>query len=161
MRQRQFTGKRVLCILFSICILTSCSESPRQWLFSSTAGSHPDFRSSKLSLAPENDFTGLEIEILNTSQGRHVYVNAFSLELQAEGRSSEGYPTISVGIEFAGHQEIVTGFLLQGGHRILLEEQAGCMIIEALHCHQNINLTVAQFSTTIIPDEFTKHYQKL
>ncbi len=146
--------------LFSL-ICFSCTSTPRQWQHASNKGTHVDFRSSRLYLAPENDFSGLEVDMLDTSQGRVIYVNAFGLQLQPEGKSPEGHSTISVKIKINEHLEEFVGFLLQGGHRILLPNNATYLIIEALHSDKKVEISVAHYSTTVIPDNFANCFQKL
>ncbi len=153
--------KRVIIALFSILLFTSCAQKPRQWQMKTNAGTHQNFRSSRLYLAPEDRFSGLEIDILNTSQGKVTYINAFGLELQPEGTSLEGYPLITVIVKIDEQSQEFKGFLLQGGHRILLSDQASRLIEEALLQHKQVELSVAHYSTTITSDQFSKHYQKL
>lgn len=147
--------------LFSCYLLSSCAEAPRQWQFTSNKGTHPDFCSSRLYLEPENNFSGLEVDILDTSQGKMIYINAFGIELQPEGKTPEGYSTITITISVNGQSQEYSAFLLQGGHRILLPENASHLIIENLHENKQVEISVAHYSTTIIPNDFVKHYQKL
>ena len=159
---RKFLGKGLPNVaLFSLFCLCACSQTPRQWTLTSNKGTHPHFRSSRLYLAPEDKFSGIELDILNTSQGRVAYLNAYGVELQDEGKSPEGYSIVNVTINIDQQSHIFTGFLLQGGHRILVPENATDLIIEALHANKSVEISVAHYSTTIIPDNFVKHYQKL
>jgi hypothetical protein len=155
----KFKGKGTLCVLFS-AFLSSCTQAPRQWQLSSNQGIHPDFESSRLYLSAEDEFTGLELDILNTSQGQVVHLNALGLELQPEGKSPEGYPIIHFQITIDEQSHPFTGFLLQGGHRILLPEDATRLIVETLHARKSIEITVAHCSTTVVPDQFAKLYKK-
>lgn len=154
MPSKKFSGKRVYIALFSILFFTSCSPTPRQWKLASNKGTSLHFCSSRLYLAPENNFTNLEVDILNTSQGKTAYLNAFGIELEPEGKSTEGYDTITVTVNVDGHPHEFIGFLLQGGHRILLPDNAQQLIVEALHSDQTVEVTVAHYSTIIIPDNF-------
>ncbi len=152
--------KRVLFALFSLMILNACSTPCRQWQLTSNTGSKRDFCSSLLYLSPEDKFSGLEVAIFNTSAGKTTYINVFGIELESEGQSPEGYPTIAVTFCIDGHPQAFLGFLLQGNHRILLPENASNILVEALHQNQIVDISVTHYSTRIIPDNFVKHYQK-
>lgn len=154
-------GKRAVFVLFSLSLLVACSQTTRQWQLTSNEGVHTDFCSSRLSLAPESSFSGLEVDIFSTTQGRLIYINVFGLELEPEGKNSDGNSTITVTTCIDDQSLDFMGFLLQGGHRILLPENASHIIIEALHNNKTVVMTVSHYSTTIIPDNFVKHYQEL
>ncbi|QLH37284.1 MAG: hypothetical protein HWD61_14990 [Parachlamydiaceae bacterium] len=103
----------------------------------------------------------MEVEILNTSQGQAVYVNASSVELEAEGKTAEGYSTIKITLIVQNQTHDFSGFLLQGGHRVLLPEDASHLMIHALCNNQEITLSIGIYSTILIPNNFIKHYQSL
>lgn len=90
-----------------------------------------------------------------------TYVNALGLELHAESTSLEGFPLVFVNVILDNQQQTFSAFLLKGGHRILLPDNASHFIFEALHHNQSVEIKVAHYSTTIIPDEFARHYQTL
>lgn len=152
-------GKGLFIALF-LLIFFSCSPDLRQWQHSANKGTHADYRSVRLSLEPENDFSGLEIEMLHTSQGIAIYINVFGLELRPESKNPQGYSLISVWIKRNEQSQEFKGFLLQGGHRVLLPKNASHLIIDALHAHEQMEISVAHYSSTIIPDNFVECYKK-
>lgn len=89
-----------------------------------------------------------------------MYVNAFGLEIQPEGQTLEGHSTVTVTVSINHQSQEFLAYLLQGGHRLLLPENAKHLIVEALQNNYSVEISVASYTTTIIPDDFGKHYQK-
>lgn len=158
---KRLTGKRAFFALFSIVFLISCSTNQRQWVFDSNKASHNDFKSNRMLLSPENNFSGLEVEIIQTSQSRLVYLNSFGAEILPEGTTSEGYHFVNVTLTIDQQSNIYAAFLLNGGHRVLLPEDITLLIIDALHAHQTVEISIDQRSTVVIPDNFVNAYKKL
>lgn len=153
-------GKRVLIALFSSLVLLSCANTPRQWQFTANKGTHQNYCTSRIYLEPDNQFSGFGIEVLNTSQGYLIYLNAFGLEIKSEGQNLEGYPLVTVSLSVNNQSQEFLAFLHQGGHRILLPENASHLIIENLKENNSIEISVGNYSTTIIPDGFAKSQGK-
>ena len=156
---KKITRKRVFCTLFSFVLLASCSNTLRQWKIDSNKTSHPKFRSSRLYLKTEDNFSGLEVDLINTSQGQVVYINTFGLELKPEGYTLEKYAIINITIRINEQSLQSQGYLLEGGQRIFLSPEASQILIEALNQNKSVELIIAGLSTTIIPDQFSEHYQ--
>lgn len=151
--------KRVFALFFCL-VLSSCSSSQPAWRLTSNRGNNSSFSSSRL-LFSNSNFSELEIDILQTDQGKVTYINACGIKLEGEGKSPEGYATIKITINIENHSYDYCGFLLQGGHRILLPEDASNLVVAALHENQAVEVSVAHYSTTILPDNFVENYQKL
>lgn len=154
-----YNEKRVICAFFSLFFLfSSCSSSTRQWQLMRNEGAYEEFSSSRLSLPPENSFSGLEFDIFQTAYGQASYINAFGIELQAENVTPEGLSTVTIIVKTDSLEQKFTGFLLRGGHRVLLPQEASTFIINSLH-NQSIEIQIGNYSTTLIHDDFAKHYR--
>lgn len=155
-----FKEKRAIFVLFSF-FFTACSSTPRQWESSCIKGNLPHYRSSRLCLSPENNFTGLEVDIIRLSCETRIYINSFGLEFKADRQSPEGFPIIEGVMKFGEEEKTFEAYLLKGGHRLLLSEETAHEILELLHQNQTIEIIIDHTSTIIIPDRFSNEYKKL
>ena len=155
-----FKEKRAIIVLFSF-FLTACSSTPRQWESSIVKGNLPHYRSSRLCLSPENNFTGLEVDIIRLSCETRVYINSFGLEFKADRQSPEGFPVVEGFMKIREEEKTFEAYLLKGGHRLLLPEETANKILEYLHQNQTIEIIIDHTSTVVVPDQFSKNYQKV
>jgi len=156
MPSKKVTGKRVYITLFSFFILSACSPSIRQWQCDHMQGSSPHFESYQLKLPSENAYSGIEFEILHSRQGQFVYLNILGSKLIAE---DQGLVTLTINTENTSQD--FKAYLLEGGHRILLDPTASKYVIDRLENNQEIKISVQGLSVTIIPQGFSPHFKKL
>lgn len=148
--------KRVFYTLFLLLPLLSCSKPSHQWKLVKNIGSTEEYSSSRLYMPTENSFSGLELDILNTHQRQHVYINAFGLELQPENKTPDGLSTISLTVIANDQKYPFVGFLLKGGHRILLPDDASTLIISHLSNNTPIQIQIAHYTQSYAPWTATK-----
>lgn len=156
MPSKKVTGKRVYITLFSFFILSACSPSTRKWQYDRIQGSSPHFESYQLKLPSENAFSGIEFEILHSRKGQFAYLNILGSKLMAE---DQGLVTLT--IQTDNTSQDFKAYLLEGGHRILLDSSTSKYVIDRLENNQEIKISVQGLSVTIIPEGFSPHFKKL
>lgn len=148
----------MLSIFFLYFFLVSCSTPTHQWRSDQSLNCFPHFQSSKIYLPPQNQFSGIEMEIVQGSYGQRMYLNVFSIHLSV---NPETPSKIFVTLIFNNETCVVEADLFDGGQHVLLPEEAKEKIIEHLLDNQTVSIKMGRYSTEITPSGFVKKYKSL
>ncbi len=146
--------------LFALLLLMSCSCSGpcSQWQAQTCEGSSASFSSARIYLAPANEFSGLELELVQTVDGLRMYINVFGLEIPPEQPNS---PNSRVFISFKDHSYNFSAVRFTGGQRLLVPEHVQSEIVEYLQEGQSVHLQVGRYEAKIYPDKFVDLFNKM
>jgi hypothetical protein len=153
---RQLIKRAISSALFFF--LYSCSKPGQSWNYQQTITPYPVYNSGKLSLYPQNDFRGLELEFIKGNSKMRMYLNIYCLSFpQEQNDSSKTLVTIST----SNDTQEVLAHRFEGGQRLLLPDEAASNIICKLLNNQIITIAVGRYSSDIIPQGFAKNYFRL
>lgn len=148
--------KRASIALF--LFLSACTTPCPQWILQKAVTNCPSYNSGKVTLAPDNTFCGLELEITRGACGLRMYINVFSLELMPEHPMQS---CVVVKVTCGDREQSHNGFLYQGGQRVLLPGIARDSIIESLCQNEPVCIAVGRYRSEILPYDFAVKYQAL
>ena len=149
--------RRALCALL-LFVSCSCSGPSGLWQAQTCEGSSPSFSSARIYLAPANEFSGLEIELVKTVDGLKMYLNVYGLEIPAEQPNGS---TSRVFVSFKDHSYNFSALRFTGGQRLLIPEHVQSEIVEYLQMEQSVFLQVGRYQADIYPDKFVDVFQKM
>lgn len=150
----------VLCL----CSLTACSYffavPCRQWTSIDTLTDHSCFNSGRLYLAPENDYSHLELEIDRSTSGVRMYVNVLFL---CAPPCPDDTSRAIIEVYFEGEKEpkFIYCHRLKGGQRLLLTNEDADMLIEALLAERSFAIKIGHYQFKAVPDGFAILYDNL
>lgn len=146
--------------LLLMAILASCSkESSHQWEFEEVRTIRPEFNGGRLILAPDTDYSNLELEIVRSSSGIRFYINL--LLFQAYPWPQD--PTLTtLTIQFDEQEPwVIHPYLLEGGQRLLLPGEIADTLIEALLQCQSFTIQIGRSQVNVSPTHFSEDYKAL
>jgi hypothetical protein len=138
-----------------LLFLFSCRVPCQRWQIEKVSASSRCFNSGRLYLTPQDDFSGLELEITRGESGVRMYINVFSIEIKPETLTQN---TAFVEVKRNDEKQVFQAFLYQGGQRLLLPSQARDYIIDALYCNETIIITTDRYQSEITPNNFSEAY---
>lgn len=148
-------GAAFAALLF---IFYSCSPSCRQWSYDEVCTSCAYYNSKRIILPPDNQFRGLDLEIVRTYSGQRAYLNIFSLALPKE--SNDPLKTqICISCEMSSYDFYADR--LEGGQRLLLSKETEELIISKLLKYKAVTISVGRYRSEIIPRRFCEAYKQL
>lgn len=131
-------------------LLWGCAQES-SWAFQAIPTTD-DFYFTKL-ISKDSDFSSLELEFFSNTDK----IDAF-LSLKT-GSISGSIKTLSIYTDDKKIDE--TAFVLKGGMKLKLSDQATQFIIESLLEGKKIDILLDGFSKRLEPDQFAKNYLKL
>ncbi len=149
--------KRALLALF-LLMNCSCSGPSCQWQVQTCEGSTTSFSSARMYLAPANEYSGLELELVQTIDGLKMYINVYGLEIPAEGPNSQNS---RVFISFKDHSYHFSALRFTGGQKLLVPQYVQSEIVEYLQEGQSVHLQVGRYEADIYPDKFVDVFNKM
>lgn len=150
-------GKRSLWAL-PIVLLTSCATSGLCWKGGGVVGSAPAFGSARIILAPANEYSGLELEFVQSVEGLRLYLNVYGLEIPPEAEDSD---SSRVYISFREHSYAFSARRFVGGQRLLIPPHVRDEIITYLQDDQPVFIQVGRYKADIYPDKFIELFKRL
>lgn len=156
---RRSTSPAYLLIVL-IATLASCSkESDHQWHFEEVRTRRPEFNGGRLVLAPDTDYSNLELEIVRSSSGIRFYINL--LLFQAFPRPLDP-ATTTVTIQFEEEEPwIIHPYLFEGGQRLLLPGEIADPLVKALLEGQCFTIQIGRSQVKVTPTHFSEDYKAL
>jgi hypothetical protein len=155
MRLQKNLLKRALIALF--LFLLSCSPCCQQWYYDEVRTSCPTYNSQKMFLFPENEFRGVELEIIRTCSGEYVFLNVYALSFP---REQDNPNTTLVVISCGDLSNKYLADRFEGGQRLLLPKEAEMFIITKLLEGKQLTVSTGRFCSEIIPRGFCEAYHK-
>jgi len=152
---RFFFLKRVFMTLF-LSLLSSCNSHSSPWKNQQVTTSTPQFNSSSITYDNKTTANRITLELTQTYDGMRIYLNIASLTITP---NKEKPDRANIFITINGTQQESEAFRLQGGQRLLLQEQTRDTIINALLGNKTVTLRVGRYKTDIIPEGFSKLYR--
>ena len=149
--------KRALWALF-LLMSSSCSGPCGQWQGQTCEGSIATFSSARMYLAPANEFSGLELELVQTVDGLRMYINVYGLEIPTE---QPGSHNSRVFISFKDHSYHFSAIRFTGGQKLLVPQYVLTEIVEYLQEGQSVHLQVGRYEANIYPDKFVDVFSKM
>ncbi|MEC7838403.1 MAG: hypothetical protein VX777_00015 [Chlamydiota bacterium] len=134
-------------------LLFSCSKSPVMWKHSKSYGTCSEYSSSKVHYKDPTSTRPLEIELINTSDTSLLYINAHTLEFPAQ---KEHPDKSKVHITIDDEEIETSAYRLQGGQRLLLDDDSRKLIVDALNNNKSVTIKVGRYKTVLSPKGF-KH----
>lgn len=147
-------------LIVLIATLASCSkESSHQWQFEEVRTRRPEFNGGRLVLAPDTDYSNLELEIVRSSSGIRFYVNL--LLFQAFPRPLDP-ATTTLTIQFEEQEPwVIHPYLFEGGQRLLLPGEIADTLVEALLEGQSFTVQIGRSQVKVTPTHFSEDYKAL
>jgi len=149
--------KRTLWVLFPL-FANGCGTCAPGWQSECVTGSPEAFSSARIFLAPANEYSGLELEFVQMSDGIRLYLNVFGLEIPPEKFDSENS---RVYISFRDHSYTFSAARFLGGQRLLIPRHVQEEIISYLQDNQPVFIRVGRYQADIYPDKFLELFQAL
>lgn len=147
-------GKRALAALFLI-FLCSCSDPCRQWEYDDTITCYPCYNSGRITLPSDGSFCGVITTIARDANGISLFIDTTVLSFPAE----DSCPLTAYHLSIDGSPpRTLYATRLQGSQRLLLDEEATQLVIDALLNGACVEITIGQFHTTLISDDFAKKW---
>lgn len=140
-------------------LVTSCSStSCREWEFQDIVTQTPCFNGSRLILAPDSEYSYLELELLRTPSGDRLYVNL--LFLQAPALKNDPSRTTLI-IQFEEEEPwIVHPYVLEGRQRLLLPGDVADFIIQSLLDKKEFTIQIGRNKIHVVTAGFEKALKK-
>lgn len=137
------------CAWLIICVLAGCSHST-PWQHQEMVSCLPAFKSSKLTLAPPNLYTGIGVELLKGHEATRGFFNVFVGQMSSDE-----------GIVWINDQPIYfKGTLMEGKQRLLLPPAITKEIVNALLEGQNVSASIRGYAASLSAETFQTQYQK-
>lgn len=153
--------KRALIALFLPFIFQACSSECHQWQYQKINTTCNQFDFSKLTLYPECEIKGLELEVSRTTDsGIRMYANVYTMHIP----QLPEYPGKALVIVSLPEQEIsfnVLADVLEGSQRLLFPDDVADYIVECLMNEVPLTIQVGRYSSDIITAGFVKGYLQL
>ncbi len=111
-----------------------------------------DFDSCRIRFVRKSGFCALDVEIIRTSEDERVYVNIHGLPLPP-------CPTIAIQTTIEGQIDNFQAYVMEGGQRLLLDEESSQIILDALWEENSVSLKVGSYSKEFLSDNFPELYQ--
>ena len=144
-------GAMLLCLALAAC------ASKGNWKYNEISSGSSEFNSSRLSFVALDSPARLQLEILRTKNACRGYLYVHSVPILANQNDTKT-STLSILIG-----EETLSFLAQrheGGHRILLSEEALSKIVNSLKQGLEVTLSTSGYQTTLNPQGFASQYEK-
>lgn len=113
----------------------------------------PSSPCKRLCLAPQNIFQNLEIVLQKEEERIKPVINAYGIPLKCE---SDGRTKVTLIVD--GSANDYSAFLLQGGQRILLPDDAEQKLLEALYQKKSLTLIAGRYSTEVHYEGFEEPF---
>ncbi|MBA3239576.1 MAG: hypothetical protein H0T62_14715 [Parachlamydiaceae bacterium] len=146
-----------LLSLFMIFMI-SCSGTSTNWQGESAIGSPTSLNSSRLYLAPTNEFSGLELEFVQMRDGLRLYLNVYGLEIPPDAEDS---CTSRVYFSFKDHAYHCAAARFLGGQRLLIPEYVQLEMVEYLQAGQSVFIQVGRYQANVYPEQFVSLFQAM
>lgn len=147
--------QRVVCALCLVS-LCGCSTSCRQWEIQQILTKTPCFNGGRLLLAPDSEYSRIELEIIRNRSGIRFYINLLFLEAPP---CPEDKTRTSLNVLFQDQEPwIIYPYLFTGGQRLLLPGDAADVLIQALLDEESFDVEIGRSRIKVIPDNFSIVY---
>lgn len=141
--------KSVLLIL--AFLLASCSSNKSSW----QCASLPSSPCKKLYLTPQNTFQNLEIVLQKDGEESKAMINVYGIPLKAE---RDGRTKLVLTLD--GTSTCYSAYLLEGGQRIVLPNDAEQKLLEALYQKKPLELAAGRYSTKVCYEGFEEPFSE-
>jgi len=142
---------------FLALLLLSCSK-PTHWAFDQVHSNQKQFRSTKLTYRCRDPARGLDLELLQTAEHLHVYLNVHSIPVPPHKEDPHKVPLT---LEISGETIHASAYRLKGGQRFLLPDEIAERVIEAFHNQQEVSMALPFYHTLFKPEDFPAKFHKL
>lgn len=141
---------------FFLFFLGCSTPACRCWEFQEVIAKSVCFDGSRLLLAPDSEFSRLELEIVRSISGIRMYLNLFLLQVPC---NMDDPLHASVTIQFEDDVPWnVSAYVLEGRQRVLMPGDVADILIEALLEERSFVIQVGRNQITVVPDHFLKAY---
>lgn len=148
--------------LFALCLtfLLSCSSPTcHQWEIQEILTTSPCFNGGRLLLAPNSDYSHLELELLRNRSGIRFYINL--LFLYAPPWQEDSTHTCLEIIFEDQEPWVVYPYLFEGRQRLLLPGEVADTLVQALLDGYSFTLQIGRYKIEVVPDHFSTVYDRL
>lgn len=132
--------------LFLLLFISACSPQ-KNWIYREVSSKLPEFESSYLQLPPQNELTGIGVEILSCVTGTTAYLNVISRQIPPfQGNPAEAIVVFQIGdekIPYKAHR-------MEGGQRLLLPHEATEKLIKVLSQDKTLKIYLDGYQTDVI-----------
>lgn len=153
---RIILGKRVLITLF-LLFFTSCSKPCQQWDFERIQTHHSCFNSAVVQWITQNQFNGIDIQILCTPDDTFVYFDIHLFEFPFENNDCH---KAKINIYTENQEYCFLAERLEGGQRLFLSIEAGSLVLDLLSEEIAFTISVGNYTETVLPTQFREAFQK-
>lgn len=136
----------MLILLVFVILLTGCSNSYHSWKNVSLRSQCPSIVYSKKYLPTNDEFRGIEVELISVGSETNLYLNIFILQYPCS-QIEEGMADVT--IQFNNLSYTTLGVLFQGRQRIMLSAADKEIILNALYERQPVGISVGQYSVVV------------
>lgn len=133
-------------------LLLSCYKQSH-WALDHIHSDNSSFSSSRLVYDTADPVHGIDLEILNAQERLTVYLNLHSLPLSQKD--------VAVKMKIEGVDYLCPVYCFSGGQRLMLEESAAKMLMEALSNDKEISLSLPGYHSLFKPEDFSSKFKKL
>lgn len=152
-----FAERKILAVFLSVLFLSACS-SPTGWRSQQLGSSQTQYHAGKIYFPPENQGTGVELELVRSALGLKGYLNVFTRTVPTR----PDHPTESlVTLIIAGETETITAYRYQGGQKLLLPDEVTSRMVTALQAHEDVLISVKGFRSLVVAEGFERVFHKL
>lgn len=139
---------RLICL--TSLFLTGCCQQ-KNWVYREVVSDYPQFDSSQLIRRPSNEFSGIEVQILNCACERVGFLSIYCGEIHSP---------IFI-IEIDNGRYVYEGLLMEGSQKVQMPDEATELLITALLDGQMVQIYFDHFSVTLYPENFSRQYRKM
>jgi hypothetical protein len=150
--------KRALCCALPLFIL-SCSTPCREWYFQQIVTDNPCFNSGRIILDAESSTSQFEVELSRSSLGLRMYINILLFEA-CPWSKNPALTCVDVILD-NGKAIKIYPFILKGGQKLLLSEDATAYLLEKLVNGESFTIVMGRRKSKVIPDNFIVCYEQL
>lgn len=152
-------AQRALMALCLITLLGCSSPTCRQWEIQEILTKTPRFNAGRLLLAPDSDYSHLEMELVRNRSGIRFYLNLLFLQAPPY-EDNPAYTTLE--ILFEGQEPwVVYPYLFAGGQRLLLPGDVADCLIQALLDNISFTIRIGRSQLSVVPTHFATLYERL
>lgn len=154
-------GQKWVSVFALFFLLSSCQPPPpcRQWFLDESFATCSLYNSGRLLLAPDvNNCSLISVEIIRSSAGTQMYLNAYSLAFSTADQD-ESKSIVKVFVN--GEEHTFQAERLVGGQRLLLPDAATEIIISALMNSATVHISAGRYETDVVPNRFPALFQEL
>lgn len=147
---------------WALCLIAffGCSAPyERKWECQTIDSNRKWNHTGRILLAPDNDYSHLELEIVKDAKKTRFYVNLLFLQA-CPNKEDPDFTTAT--IQMDGEEPYKAHFLLlKGGQKMIIPEDLASVLIDALLRGQDFSITIGRSSITASSATFLTAYEKL